>query len=178
MIKEETGKKRNLLLLGVIFATIALVTFIISLNLSTTTEERIEKQNEEYLALMNSGACATHDRTVDLPSYGDPDKYLPQEDVQTCRRAAKFLAENFYGYDKMISGKMECISPEIVLEDEYEGTSFSQGLDYKFTQVINDGLSEFYVVDDSGNISIMEGINVPDHFKVIEKHVTVDGNGD
>lgn len=169
--------KRNIFLLSIILATVAFIVFIIILDQSITPEERIKKQNDEYWALTNSGKCKTAEEVSLSHGKGlSPFYNTPQEDIQKCLQAFKYLDEHLYGHDKMITGTMECITPEIVLEDEFDRTSFSQGLEYKFVQFVDDSNSHIYITDDSGDISRMKGLDVSEHFKIIEKHVTLNVN--
>ena len=171
--------KRNISLLSIILATIVFVVCAKVIDSSITPEERIQKQIDTYWELTNSGKCEIAEEVPLSSGKGlDPLFNTPQEDIQTCLQAFKYLDEHLYGHDKMITGTMECITPEIVLEDEFDRTSFSQGLEYKFVQFVDDSNSHIYITDDSGNISRMKGLDVSEHFKVIEKHVTQDINKD
>lgn len=173
----EWINKRNIFLSSIILATIAFILFIIVRDQFITPEERIKKQNDEYWALTNSGKCEIAEEVSLSHGKGlSPFYNTPQEDIQKCLQAFKYLDEHLYGHDKMITGTMECITPEIVLEDEFDRTSFSQGLEYEFVQFVDDSNSHIYITDDSGDISRMKGLDVSEHFKIIEKHVTLNVN--
>lgn len=130
-------------------------------------EERVEEQIDKYIAYIDDG-CINSDAYTGRG--GTTNINTLNNDRQTCMQAEKYLQEHLYGHDKIIKGTMKCISDEYVLEDEFWGASFSRDLDYEFLQVVDGSISEFYVTDDSGNISKLDFIdNIEEHFKITEQ---------
>lgn len=132
-----------------------------------TTEERVQKQITESLEYINSGCPNSGAFTG---RGGTTNNNTLDNDKQKCLQAEKFLDENFYNHDKVIMGKMKCISGQYVLEDKFWGATFNNGMDYDFTRVIDGNTSTTYITGDDGNISKMNFIdNIGAHFKIIEQ---------